>query len=59
MDQIVSVQPRGGVSKAAKMVGLILTGTIAAALIIGWVALLIWFAGEAVVNVVHWLWGQS
>lgn len=37
------------------MVGLILTGTLAAALMIGWVALLIWFAGEAVVTVVHWL----
>ncbi len=35
MDRIVPVQPTGGLSKAAKVAGLILGGTVVAALLIG------------------------
>ncbi len=55
MDQIVSRQPRGGLTRAVRVVGLVLSGTTMAALLIGWVALLLWLAGEAVITVAHWL----
>ena len=55
MTQIVSRQPTGGLSMAARSVGLVLGGTTIAALLIGWVALLLWLAAEAVITVVHWL----
>ncbi len=55
MDRIVSVQPTDGLSKAAKVMGLILGGTVVAALLMGWVAFLLWLGAEAVITVVHWL----
>lgn len=55
MDQIASSRPKGRLSKAAKMAGLILGGTIAAALIIGWSAFLLWLAAKIVIAVAHWL----
>ena len=55
MDHVVSVQPTGGLSKAAKVAGLILGGTSVVALMIGWIAFLLWLAAEIVITVVHWL----
>ncbi len=55
MDQIIPGQPRNGLSHAAKVAGLILGGTFIVALVIGWVAFLLWLAAEIVVAFVHWL----
>ncbi len=55
MDRIVPVQPSGGLSKAAKVAGLILGGTVVAVLMIGWVAFLLWLGAETVITIVHWL----
>ena len=55
MTQMISVQPTGGLSKAAKVAGLILVGTSVVALLIGWTAFLLWLAAEIVITVVHWL----
>ncbi|MGI4765046.1 MAG: hypothetical protein ACRYGP_08270 [Janthinobacterium lividum] len=55
MTQMISAQPTGGLSKAAKVMGLILGGTVVAALLLGWVAFLLWLGAEAVITVVHWL----
>ncbi len=55
MDRIVPVQPSGGLSKAAKVAGLILVGTVVAALLMGWVAFLLWLGAEIVITIVHWL----
>lgn len=55
MDQVVPTQVNGALSKAIKVAGLVLAGTTLAALLIGWVAFLLWLVGEAVIAVVHWL----
>lgn len=53
MDHNVSV-PRG-LPKALKVAGLILVGTVVAALLMGWLAFLLWLGAEAVIAVVHLL----
>ncbi len=55
MDHIVPAQPTRGLSKAARMMVLVLGGTSVVALIIGWMAFLLWLAAEIVITVVHWL----
>ena len=55
MDHVVSVQPTGGLSKASKVAGLILGGTSVVALMIGWIAFLLWLVAEVVIAIVHWL----
>ena len=55
MDQIITSQPTSGVSKAAKVGGLILGGTFVLALVIGWIAFLLWLAAEIVITIAHWL----
>lgn len=42
-------------SKAVKVAGLAVAGTFVVALILGWVAFLLWLAAEVVIAVVHWL----
>ncbi len=48
-------QVDGVPSKIFKRVGVLLAGTIFAALMIGWVAFLLWLTGEAVITVAHLL----
>ena len=55
MNQLVPGQPRNGVPKFLKLAGLILGGTVVAALLMGWVAFLLWLGAEAVMAVVQWL----
>lgn len=52
-----AVLPRGdrGLPRALKVAGLTLGGTVVAALLMGWVAFLLWLAAEAVSDVIHWL----
>ena len=55
MDQLVPTQVNGALSKTFRRVGLVLAGTALAAILIGWVAFLLWLTAEAVITVVHWL----
>lgn len=54
MDQFVPIRPSKGSSKVLRVVGLVLAGTVLAALLVGWAAFLFWLAAEAAITLVHW-----
>ena len=54
MTQMISDRRNRGLPKALKVAGLTLSGTVVAALLIGWVAFLLWLGAEAVIIVAHW-----
>lgn len=53
MDQIVSVRPGGRLAEVAKVGELILGGTSVAALMIGWMAFLLWLVAKIVIAFMH------
>ena len=55
IDQCIITKHATGLSKAAKVAGLILGGISVVALLVGWIAFLLWLAAEIVITVVHWL----
>lgn len=55
MTQMISPRRNLSLLKALKVAALALSGTITAALLIGWAAFLLWLATEAVIAIVHWL----
>ena len=55
MTQTVLPRVNRALPRALKVAVLTLGGTLVAALLIGWVAFLLWLVAEAVSAVVHWL----
>ena len=55
MNQVIPADAGSAVSTAVRTVGMILAGCLVAALMIGWLGLLLWLGGEGVIALIRWL----
>lgn len=55
MNEIILADAGSAVSKVARTAGMILAGCLVAALMIGWLGLLLWLGGEGVIALFRWV----